>query len=292
MIIAIALIILAAGSVLFHFMSPWWSTPIASNWGYIDNTITITFWITGIAFVLVVGFMAYCLIKFRNVEGRRADYEPENKRLEVWLTVITAIGVAGMLAPGLFVWNQYVSVPKDAAVVEVMGNQWQWNFRLPGEDGQLGTTAVRHISSDNPFGINPDDPTGRDDLLIEAGDLHLLLDKPVKVELRSIDVLHDFYVPQFRAKMDMVPGMVTYFWLTPTRAGTYDILCAELCGVGHHIMRGEVVVEAQEDYDAWLAELETYEQYMARSQQPGTPPRTMALAQGEPATPAHAAAGR
>ncbi|AXS41382.1 cytochrome c oxidase subunit II [Breoghania sp. L-A4] len=283
MIIAIALIILAAGSVLFHFMSPWWSTPIASNWGYIDNTITITFWITGVAFVLVVGFMVYCLIKFRYVEGRRADYEPENKRLEVWLTAITAIGVAGMLAPGLFVWNQYVTVPEDAVVVEVMGNQWQWSYRLPGADGKLGTTAVEHID-DNAFGLNPDDPAGRDDILIEAADLHLLLDQPVKVQLRSIDVLHDFYVPQFRAKMDMVPGMVTYFWLTPNKAGTYDILCAELCGVGHHVMRGEVVVEAQEDYDAWVAEQETYEQYMARN----AAPRTLEVAQGEPAAKATA----
>lgn len=267
MIIAIALIILAAGSVIFHFMSPWWSTPIASNWGYIDDTINITFWITGFAFVAVVLFMAYCLIKFRHREGRRADYEPENKKLELWLTGITAVGVIAMLAPGLFVWGQFINVPDDATEIEVMGNQWQWGFRLPGEDGKLGTTAVAHINPDNPFGITPDDPNGQDDVMIEGDDLHLPLDKPVKVLLRSIDVLHNFYVPQFRAKMDMVPGMVTYFWITPTKAGTYDILCAELCGVGHHAMRGSVVVDAATEYDEWLGEQETFEQYAARARQ-------------------------
>ena len=78
----------------------------------------------------------------------------------------------------------------------------------------------------------PNDPNGQDDVIIEAADLHLPIGKPVKMLLRSIDVLHDFYVPEFRAKMDMVPGSVTYFWFTPTRTGTFEVLCAELCGVG------------------------------------------------------------
>jgi len=92
--------------------------------------------------------------------------------------------------------------------------------------------------------------------------LHLPLGRPVKVLLRAVDVLHDFYVPQFRAKMDLVPGMVTYFWLTPTRTGTFDALCAELCGVGHHTMRGQVVVESESDYQKWLMEQTTFAQAM------------------------------
>ena len=83
------------------------------------------------------------------------------------------------------------------------------------------------------------------------------------VLLRSVDVLHDFYVPQFRAKMDLVPGMVTYFWLTPIRAGTFDVLCAELCGVAHYAMNSKVVVESGDDYEAWLAEQSTFAELMA-----------------------------
>jgi len=265
MIVAILLILVAVGTVVFHFASPWWWTPIASNWGYIDDTIILTFWITGVVFIAVILFMAYCIVKFRYKEGNRAEYEPENKKLEWWLTILTGLGVAGMLIPGLFVWDQFVTVPKDASKIEVMAQQWQWSFRYPGKDGVLGTSEIKFINDDNPFGLNPDDPNGQDDVLVEGDDLHLPIDKPVEVLLRSIDVLHDFYVPQFRAKMDMVPGMITYFWLTPTRTGTFDIMCFELCGVGHYTMRGNVVVETQDSFEEWMSEQETFAQTMARA---------------------------
>ncbi|AMS40584.1 cytochrome c oxidase subunit II [Aminobacter aminovorans] len=260
MAIALVLVLVVIGSVLFHVLSPWWWTPIASNWGYIDSTLVATFWITGAVFSAVVLFMAYCVYRFRHKEGQKAAYEPESKKLESWLTAITAIGVAAMLAPGLYVWKQFVTVPKDATEVEVVAQQWQWSFRLPGADGKLGTSNARLVSSDNPLGINPDDPNGQDDVVVEAADLHLPIDKPVKMLLRSIDVLHDFYVPEFRAKMDMVPGMVTYFWFTPTRTGTFEVLCAELCGTGHGFMRGVVMVDTAQDYATWLQQQSTFAQ--------------------------------
>ncbi len=266
MVVALILFLVAVGSVAFHFWSPWWWTPIASNWGYIDDTIIITFWITGVVFVAVVLFMAYCVFRYRYKEGLRAAYEPENKKLEWWLTGLTTLGVAGMLAPGLFVWDKFITVPEGAVEFEVVGQQWNWRYRFPGKDGVLGTLGARNISDENPFGLNPNDPNGQDDVLIDDSELHLPLDQPVKVLLRSIDVLHDFYVPQFRAKMDMVPGMITYIWFEPIRTGTFDILCFELCGIGHHEMRGTVVVESVSDYEAWLGEQETFAQTMARAE--------------------------
>ncbi|MEQ8448704.1 MAG: cytochrome c oxidase subunit II [Nitratireductor sp.] len=266
MAVALVLVLIVAGSVLFHILSPWWWTPIASNWGYIDTTLVITFWITGVVFAAVVLFMAYCVFRFRHKEGRKADYEPESRKLETWLTVATSLGVAAMLAPGLFVWYQFVTVPDDAVEVEVVGQQWQWSYRLPGADGKLGTSNSRLIDFDNPLGINPDDPNGQDDVVVEAGDLHLPIGKPVKMLLRSIDVLHDFYVPEFRAKMDMVPGTVTFFWFTPTRTGTFDVLCAELCGTGHGYMRGTVMIDTEEDYQVWLQEQSTFAQLTAPEQ--------------------------
>lgn len=265
MVVALIFVLVAVGSVVFHFLSPWWWTPIASNWQYIDHTIIITFWITGIVFTAVILFMGYCVFRFRHQTGATAAYEPENKKLEWWLTVVTAVGVAAMLAPGLFVWHQFVTVPAGATEVEVVGKQWQWSFRLPGKDGKLGTSDVRNIDDKNPLGLTPGDPNGQDDLVIEGEDLHLPIGKPVKVLLRSIDVLHDFYVPEFRAKMDMVPGMVTYYWFTPTRTGTFEILCAELCGVGHSQMRGKVIVEEQGAYQAWLEKQTTFAQLSAQS---------------------------
>lgn len=265
MVVALLLIVVVVGTVVFHFLSPWWWTPIASNWGYVDDTILITFWITGFVFVAVGLFMAYCVWRYRHQEGRQAAYEPENKKLEWWLTIGTTVGVAGMLAPGLFVWHQFVTVPDEALEIEAVGQQWLWTFRLPGEDGLLGTSEPRRVNYENPFGLNPDDPNGQDDVVIESDELHLQIDRPVKVLLRSIDVLHDFYVPQFRAKMDMVPGMITYFWLTPTSAGTFEILCFELCGLGHNEMRGTVVVEDESAYQAWLQEQITFAEYLAQA---------------------------
>lgn len=264
MTVALVLLLVAVGSVLFHLASPWWWTPIASNWGYVDSTLIVTFWIAGTVFVAVVLFTAYCVFRFRHDKARQALYEPENKKLEWWLTVATAVGVAAMLAPGLFVWHQFITVPDGATEAEVVARQWSWSYRLPGQDGRLGTSDARNVRPDNPLGLNPDDPYGKDDVVIENDDLHLQIGRPVKVLLRSIDVLHNFYVPEFRGKMDMVPGSVTYFWLTPTRTGAFDVLCAELCGVGHSQMRGRVLVEPEAAYRTWLQKQQTFAELTGR----------------------------
>jgi cytochrome c oxidase subunit 2 len=264
MAIAIALILLALGSVLFHFLSPWYFTPIASNWHAIDTTISITFWVTGIVFVAISVFMGWAVMRYRHREGGRASYQPESKRLEWWLMVLTAGGVAAMLAPGLLVWAQIVNVPQDARVVEAVAQQWNWSYRLPGKDGRLGTVNARFVSEANPFGMNPGDPHGSDDVLVANPELHLPLGQPVKLLLRSKDVLHDFSVAQLRVKMDLVPGMVTYTWFTPTRTGSFDLLCEELCGIGHFVMRGRIVVDEPAAFQAWLDRQSTFEQVRAR----------------------------
>lgn len=262
--LAVVLILLVVGSLLFHLLSPWTFTELASNWGMVDFTVDITLYVTGFVFVAVNLFMAYCVIKFRHRKGARAAYEPENKKLETWLTSLTAIGVAAMLTPGLFVWAKFVDVPEEAHVVEAVGQQWHWTYRLPGEDGKLGEVDAERISNDNPFGMDPDDPNGRDDVLVYNAEIHVPVDKPVKFLLRSKDVLHDFAVAQFRVKMDLVPGMNTFLWLTPTKEGRFEILCEELCGVGHHTMRGAVIVDSADDYNAWLAGQPTYSALQAR----------------------------
>jgi cytochrome c oxidase subunit II len=264
MVLAVALVLLVVGTILFHFLSPWWFTPIASNWTMMDDTVNITFVVTGIVFVAVNLFMAYAVFRYRHRQGQRAEYAPENKKLEWWLTIVTSVGVAALLAPGLFVWAKFVTVPKDATVVEVVGQQWTWSYRFPGRDGVLGSTDARLITVDNPFGIDPKDPRGDDDILITTPELHLPVNKPVKLLLRSKDVNHQFAVPQFRVKMDMVPGMVTYVWLTPTRTGRFDALCEQLCGIAHFAMRGRVVVEEESAFQAWLSKQPTYSETRAR----------------------------
>jgi cytochrome c oxidase subunit 2 len=252
------------GSILFHIFTPWWWTDIASNWGAMDDTINLTFWIGGGVFILVCLFMVYCTFKFSYKEGRKVEYKPEDNKLEKILTVATTLGVAALLAPGLIVWNEFINTPKNALNIEVMAWQWGWQYRLPGEDGKLGTVQVAKISDENPFGINLDDPNGKDDVLIQSDELHLKTNRPVQILLRSVDVLHNFYVPQFRAKMDAIPGVISYYWFEPNKLGEYEVLCAEYCGLGHYGMRAKVVVENEQNYENWLEEQETFSNLIAK----------------------------
>ena len=254
------------GSVLFHIFTPWWWTDIASNWSAMDDTINLTFWIGGGVFILVCLFMVYCVFKFSYKEGRKVEYKPDDHKLEKILTVLTTVGVIALLAPGLIVYNNYINVPKNALEVEVNAWQWGWQYRLPGKDGKLGTTQVININDDNPFGINLDDPYGKDDIMIQSDAINLENNRPVKILLRSVDVLHNWYVPQFRAKMDAVPGIVTFYWFEPNKNGEYEVLCAEYCGVGHYAMRASVVVEDEESYNKWLAKHETFSSFLAKKE--------------------------
>ncbi|MDX1403197.1 MAG: c-type cytochrome [Woeseiaceae bacterium] len=261
--LVVALIVLIVGSLVFHFLSPWTFTPIASNWGMIDNTIDITLVVTGIVFVAVNSFMAYSIFRYRHKEGAKANYEPENKKLEIWLTALTTVGVAAMLTPGLFVWAKFVAVPDGATEVEAIGQQWKWTYRLPGADGEFGITDGKLISTENPFGMDPDDPAGQDDVLIDDPTVHIPFGSPVRFWLRSKDVLHNLTVPQFRVKMDAVPGLETYMWLEPTEVGEYEILCQELCGIAHHAMRGRIIVEPADDFRAWVDSQPTFGELQA-----------------------------
>lgn len=267
---AVALLLIVVASVLFHVLSPWWSTPLASNWKQMDDTLLMTLAVTGAFFVAINLFVAFIVLRHRHRSGenRRAAYEPENRRLEWWLIGLSTLGIVGLLAPGLFVYANYVAPPPQAMLLEVTGQQWQWHFRFPGKDGRLGTTDARFVSVDNPLGLNPDDPAGLDDVLVDGNETQLPLNVPVKVLLRSKDVLHDFYLPNIRARMNMVPGMVTSFWFTPTQTGRFEVLCAQLCGVGHHNMRGYVRVTDPAAFDAWLASQRTYAQLRQESAAP------------------------
>ena len=183
MAVALGILLLVIVTIIFHFLSPWWFTEIAADWSTVDFAVDVTFVVTGIVYVIINIFLVWVIIKFRRRDGLKAHYEPESKKLEVWLTVLTSVGVIAMLAPGLWVWNRIVTVPDDAAIVEVVGQQWHWSFRFPGEDGVLGQVDTSLMSVDNPFGLKPDDPAGRDDILIPNGELHLKVDTPYKFEI-------------------------------------------------------------------------------------------------------------
>lgn len=214
-----------------------WSLPanLSTQGVEIDRLFWIIVVITGIAFVLVeVGILWFCF-KYRRREGRRAFYTHGSKRLEV---IWTAIPAVTMVFLGIYsgrIWTEIKNpsaFPGDALTLEVTAKQFEWNVTYPGPDRQLG---------------NEDDFTIRNQF-------HVPVDEPVVVRLESEDVIHSFFVPEFRAKQDAVPGMTTHVSFTATRSGEYQLGCAELCGLGHYRMRARVVVHEAGAYDSWLRE--------------------------------------
>ncbi len=298
MAITIALVAVVIGTVAFHLMTPWWLVPLASNWQAMDDTLWITVVVTGLFFVVINLFVVYTLWRYRHRAGQRASYEPENRRLERWLIGVTTIGIVALLAPGLVVYARYVNPPAEAMQLEALAQQWQWRFRLPGQDGKLGGSDVRFVSAGNPFGLDPADADAQDDVLVNANEIHLPQGQPVKVLMRSHDVLHDLFVPHFRARMNIVPGQVSWFWFTPSREGRFEAMCAQLCGVGHPAMRGLFVVESQAAWQSWLAQQPTFamSQTKAAPASGGAPQdlaaRGQALAQSKGCVACHTVDGR
>lgn len=140
---------------------------------------------------------------------------------------------------------------KDSVVVEVVAEQFAWNIRYPGADGKFGPRKPELVHFSNTLGLDRAAPDAADDVVV-ANELHLPVGKPVLIKLMSKDVIHDFFVPEFRIKQDAVPGMEIPMWVEPTREGHYEIACAQLCGFGHSLMRGDVYVESPEKFQAWL----------------------------------------
>ncbi|HJV95002.1 MAG TPA: cytochrome c oxidase subunit II [Albitalea sp.] len=293
MLIAVAFVVLVVGSLWFHFASPWYTTPLASNWQTMDDTLTITFVITGIFFVVINLFVAYMLWRFRHRDGHRAAYQPHNKKLEWWLIGVTSVGIVALLAPGLLVYADYVRPPQNALVLEVIGQQWQWRFRFAGAAGKFGGSDPRFVTAANPLGLDPADAAGQDNIIVNGNEVHLPINRPVRVVARSNDVLHDFYVPPFRARMNIVPGMVSSFWFTPTKAGRFEAMCAQLCGVGHPNMHGYVVVESEGAFEAWLKTQPTFAMTMrpAATAGGGAAAQGAALAQSKGCIACHSVDG-
>jgi len=140
---------------------------------------------------------------------------------------------------------------KDALVVEVVAEQFGWNVRYAGPDGKFGRRLPELVHFNNPIGLDRTDPDAADDVVV-GNELHLPLGRKALIKLTSKDVIHDFFVPEFRIKQDAMPGMMIPVWVEPTKAGRYEIACAQLCGFGHALMRGDVYVDTPEDFEKWL----------------------------------------
>ncbi len=233
----------------------WWLPPVASAHGLeVDRLFYTTLVVTGIVFVGVHALLAFFVWRYGARGGERAAYWHEDRTLELTYTLVPAAILVSLVSMGAVVWSRVHSAPPpNAEVIEVRGEQFGWVARYPGPDGVFGRIYPELINTiKNPMGLDPADPAGADDIVTR--EVHLVVNKPIRIRLRSKDVIHSFFIPAFRVKQDAVPGMTVEIWFIPTKEGDYEIACAELCGVGHYIMRGKLKVETQAAFDAWYAQ--------------------------------------
>ncbi len=248
------LFILAAGFVSFVVAARiWWLPPLASRQGVITDQIFNAILIaTAIAFVAVHAFLGIALIRYGAHGERRAAHWHEHLGAELTWTLVPAFGLVVLAILSEVVWaHVYSAPPRNAQVVEVVARQFDWHVRYPAPDGRFGRTDPKFRSTSNLFGEDPSDPVNKQNV-VTTNDLHLVVNRPVAVRITAVDVIHSFFLPNFRVKQDAVPGRTVTIWFTPDRTGTYQIACAQLCGAGHYTMRGNVTVESQAAFDAWL----------------------------------------
>ncbi len=231
----------------------------------IDATIAYLLVATGILFLLGHGVLTLFVLRYAGAGGR----EPSERgsphaaaRLEwrwalVPVLVMLVVAEGGVLVMGMPAFAEvYGEAPADAFVVEVVGKQFEWLVHYPGPDGVFGRTDAERVNdARNPIGLDKKDPASKDDIYTR-GALHLPVGRTALVRLRALDVLHSFTVPQFRVKQDLIPGFLGRTQFMPTKAGQFELACAELCGLGHYRMRAFVTVETQEEVDKWLSEQE------------------------------------
>lgn len=232
----------------------------------IDLMLYITIGVTGTVFVITQILLFWFAYKYQEQDGKKAFYYPHNNKLELLWTTVPAIFLTILVVFGLKYWFKMTSdAPKDAIVVEVTGHQFAWDYRYPGKDGILGKKNYKKYNQPlgNSLGVDFSDSTSFDDL--HTTEMHIPVNRPVKLVINAMDVIHDVGLSHFRMKMDAVPGIPTTMWFTPQytteqmrkRTGNpnfvYEISCDQMCGQGHFSMRGTIVVDTEENYKKWLA---------------------------------------
>jgi len=211
-------------------MLSWLPENVSPYGGGIDALFYIIYYITAAAFLLVTGLMLFFLIKYRHQEGRKALYTHGNTTLEVVWTIIPALVFIGLGIASKTKWDEIkVNMPETDAVIQVTAKQFNWEILYPGPDGQFYTADDKQVDNE----------------------IHVPVGKPIRVILKSKDVIHSFFLPNLRFKQDAVPGRDILAWFQADKPGKYEIPCAELCGFGHSGMRGWLYVLSQDDYEQW-----------------------------------------
>jgi cytochrome c oxidase subunit 2 len=274
-ITGLLMFLLAIGSVLIFVAQPllfgsvlwWFPEGISEHSAAIDSQFMRTLWVVGISFTAAQFALGYAVMRFGRKGDARAVYTHGSNKLEVTWTMITAAVFVVLAIMGQRVWaNLHLNAAADNATrIEVVAQQFQWNFHYSGADGTFGKTEGRFIddSALNFVGLDPNDAAGKDDTQITS--LIIPVNRPVELTLKSKDVIHSFFVPALRFKQDTLPGMAIKVHFTATKEGKYEIPCAELCGNLHFNMKSNMIVIPSDEYDqlAMMSEEKFKEQLAA-----------------------------
>lgn len=270
-----------------------------------DLMLKITLIMTLIVFFATHILLFWFTFKYQSTETRKAFFYPHNNKLEVLWTTIPALALLTLVIFGLKNWfNMMGEAPKDSLVVEIVGKQFNWIIRYPGEDGIMGRRDFRLINdATNVLGLDWNDPASKDDIIIENGEMHAIKGRPVHLIINSRDVIHNVGLPHFRMKMDAVPGVTTTIWFTPKFTSNemkkmtenedfvYEIACDQMCGNGHYSMRGTIIVQTPIDYQNWIKEMKPYYVMQQEAAAGGPSPAAEAAPEADSATAEAVTAG-
>jgi len=244
------------------FLGRWMPVNASEHGPELDGISAAVHWLMLVLFVGWGLYYVYVLYRFNAKRNPRASYQGVQSHassyIEAGVAVLEVVLLVGFSIP---LWHRWTSRPPRAAnplELRIVGEQFAWNIHYAGEDGRFGRTDVKLVSSSNPLGIDPSDPAAADDIAT-INELHLEVGRPVVVRVSSKDVIHSFKVPVFRVTQDATPGMDTPIHFKPVKTNdgaTWEIACAQLCGLGHYRMRGAITVHNKSDYRKWLQTVE------------------------------------
>ena len=233
--------------------------PVAASThaGEIDQMIVLVHWLMLVLFVGWGAFFVFVLFRFRRGANPKANYTGAKgkiaKSTEIAVAIVEVLLLVFYAIPAWATRVTQFPTGSEAVVVRVIGEQFAWNVHYPGPDAKFGRTEISRVTAENPIGLDRSDPDAKDDIAT-INQLTLPVDRPVLVHLSSKDVIHSFGLFEMRVKQDAVPGLDIPVWFIPNRIGDYEIVCSQLCGLGHYRMRGFVNIKSDADYQSFLAE--------------------------------------
>jgi cytochrome c oxidase subunit 2 len=231
----------------------------AHGW-QVDRIIYITHWLMLVLFVFWSAYFLYVLYRYSAKRNPKADYHGMRSHWSTWseagVAVVEVVLLVGFSIPGWYQWSKRVEQETNPLEVRIVAEQFAWNVHYPGPDGKFGRTLVSLVTSTNPVGLDVTDPAAKDDV-VALNNLHLEVNRQALIHVMSKDVIHSFKLPVMRVEQDAIPGMDVPIHFTPIRTNNgdrWEIACAQLCGLGHYRMRGQIFIDTKADLQKFLAE--------------------------------------